>query len=909
MREADNMKKLIKKLRFEATADTHERILGNVLQALEISEQQKSATPKPNIWRIIMKSPVMRIAAVLFLIVGIAVVRWQISGKPEHMSPNFSIFISTACAAEQTFFTGDNIVHITHEITLYPNTGAPDLAKKLDELIESNFVLSKNLAFMRGWFSSHASLPVYSLKPNGEYQWYTLELTGIADKAAVIQEHIWYDPDTGYFVRAFMQEAQLIFAIGYDGAAVYMTEAWDNGKFEIRREPITEEFSLPENPAEFLGISASFQGSMDKMNLPPIEEQSREQLADGRWLRVFKLRWPGTDAYHIFKVDVDDNTIEQIESVAYGWTIQQIRRISSNTVEAPGFSWNLAELAGQSSPLEPEVIITEGVTPVTPQQMADSAQVETYVLGSKPDWIKEQKCVILSDKVSPYGAAYVVFCSTNDGRCVAISQGRTVHHYISGLLNMSNQAGLRWFPNYMSQNRFKVHDVSTLGRIVGIAILTAVSDLTDDTGSKLWSSDALFKQIGFEPLPDYRIYMLDSPTDAYSSITFNGKFSDAEVRELIENLIPTRLYQSPDEAKDWYAKIDPGSVVYQGFKPGVFLKEWLVLGPIPVFDGSVSNADMFADGASQTAAFDREEFDIHTFQPVVSIDGKLYYWEKYSSGAEIIEFAWLYGYHGFADAYARAQIEMEEDTPVLLAIGDDDRIKVWLNDQLVHEDRDGGNLEVDKALVPVTLRKGLNDLILKVQNGIFEWEFSVRIFEADYDPATDVKKPDLESVTYPGLAQGEFMKEWLLLGPVPDGEGVEPKASFERDYLQSLETFQPVVKIDGIDYQWAYHRAYTGIIDLRRFWRNEPSTEKVSGYAWAQIDMPQETEALLGFGTDDAGRAWLNGELILDSWTDRGAFPDHDRVKVVFREGPNQLVIKVYNNLRNWKFCCRLLEK
>ena len=74
MRDADNMKKLIKKLRFEATADTHERILGNVLQALEISEQQKSAGQQPNIWRIIMKSPVTRIAAVLFLIVGISVV-------------------------------------------------------------------------------------------------------------------------------------------------------------------------------------------------------------------------------------------------------------------------------------------------------------------------------------------------------------------------------------------------------------------------------------------------------------------------------------------------------------------------------------------------------------------------------------------------------------------------------------------------------------------------------------------------------------------------------------------------------------------------------------------------------------------------------------------------------------------
>jgi hypothetical protein len=406
--------------------------------------------------------------------------------------------------------------------------------------------------------------------------------------------------------------------------------------------------------------------------------------------------------------------------------------------------------------------------------------------------------------------------------------------------------------------------------------------------------------------------MLHSPTDAYFSITFNGKFSDAEVRELIENLIPTRLYQSPDEAKDWYAKIDPSSVVYKGFESGEFLKDWLILGPIPVFGDDVSDADKFADEPTQMVVFDENKFDIHTFEPVVSIDGKRYYWEKYSSGAEIIEFAWLYGYHGFADAYARAQIEMEEDTPVLLAIGDDDRIKVWLNGELVHEDRPGGTLEVDKALVPVTLRKGLNDLILKVQNGIFEWEFSLRIFDADYDPTANVKEANLSSVTYPGLVQGEFMKEWLLLGPIPAGEGVpsnaESKAAFERDYLPSLENFEPVVRIEDVDYQWVPHRAYTGIIDLRRFWRDEPSTEKVSGYAWAQVDMPEEREALLGFGTDDAGRVWLNGELIVDSWADRGAFPDHDRVKVTFKEGPNQLVIKVYNNLRNWKFCCRLLE-
>jgi hypothetical protein len=906
-RERRQLETFLKGSEFKTSWEKDQQVLERALDRFRRNKQNMNPV---SLWRFIMKSHVTRVAAVLLLIVGIAVLKWQISDKSNNQTSPSTIFslINTACAAEQALFTSDRIVHITHEITLYPNADVPDIEAQLDELIESNFTLNRNLAFMRAWFSSHASLPVHSLKADGGYQWHTLELTGIGDKASVIQEHIWYDPEAGCFVRAFMQEAQLIFAVSYDGTAVYMTEALDNGKFEIRRESITEKFKLPENPAEILGISASFQGSMDKMNLPPIEEESREKLPDGTELRVYKLRWPGTDAYHLFKVDDNDNTIEQIESVAYEKRIQHIERILTDSVDAPGFSWNLAELAGTSTPAQPEVFVAEGIMPVTPQQMADQAQVETYVLGSTPDWIKEQKLVIMSDKASPFGAGYVVFCSTNDGRCVAISQGRTVHQYISGILNMSNQAGLRWFPNYVSKNRFKVHDAATLGRIVGVAILTALSDFTNDTGTKLWSSDALFKQIGFEPLPYYQLYMLHSPTDVYFNITFNGNFTDAEVRELIENLIPARSYQSPDEAKDWYAKIDPGSVVYKGFESGEFLKDWLILGPVPVFDESVSNADRFDDGASQMAAFDRSMIDINTFEPTVTIDGKQYYWEKYSSGAEILEFAWLFGYHGFADAYARAQIEMEEDTPVLLGVRGDDRFKVWLNGELVYELRSGGTMDVDKALLPVTLRKGLNDLILKVQNGIFEWEYAVRIFEADYDPATDIKKPNLDSVTYPGLVQGECMKDWLLLGPVPDANGVDPKTAFERDYLPSLETFQPVVSIDGTDYEWAVHRAYTGIIDLRRFWPDEPSTEHVSCYAWAQVDMPKQTDALLGFGTDDAARVWLNGELILDSWTDRGAFPDHDRVKVTFEEGPNQLVIKVYNNLRNWKFCCRLLE-
>jgi len=78
MREAENMKKLIKKLRFEAPADTHERILGNVLEALEISEQQKSALGRPNIKGTIMKNPISKLAAAAVIIIGVLIGLWAI---------------------------------------------------------------------------------------------------------------------------------------------------------------------------------------------------------------------------------------------------------------------------------------------------------------------------------------------------------------------------------------------------------------------------------------------------------------------------------------------------------------------------------------------------------------------------------------------------------------------------------------------------------------------------------------------------------------------------------------------------------------------------------------------------------------------------------------------------------------
>ena len=67
MRPSDNIEKLIKKLRYKTSAETHDKVLGNVLQALD--EKEKVGATTPDTWRIIMKSPITKIAIAAVIII------------------------------------------------------------------------------------------------------------------------------------------------------------------------------------------------------------------------------------------------------------------------------------------------------------------------------------------------------------------------------------------------------------------------------------------------------------------------------------------------------------------------------------------------------------------------------------------------------------------------------------------------------------------------------------------------------------------------------------------------------------------------------------------------------------------------------------------------------------------------
>jgi len=82
MKPMDNMEEEIKKnLNFTASVKMRDRILDDILQAKDKSRKEKSATSEPNIGRIIMKSPITKLAAAAVIIIAVLDSIYLITGK------------------------------------------------------------------------------------------------------------------------------------------------------------------------------------------------------------------------------------------------------------------------------------------------------------------------------------------------------------------------------------------------------------------------------------------------------------------------------------------------------------------------------------------------------------------------------------------------------------------------------------------------------------------------------------------------------------------------------------------------------------------------------------------------------------------------------------------------------------
>jgi len=162
-----------------------------------------------------------------------------------------------------------------------------------------------------------------------------------------------------------------------------------------------------------------------------------------------------------------------------------------------------------------------------------------------------------------------------------------------------------------------------------------------------------------------------------------------------------------------------------------------------------------------------------------------------------------------------------------------------------------------------------------------------------------------------------WIRTWQLCGPIPLGpisettSEVQHLPGFEKDYLrghggEAYPTAEPgaVITFNGGSAECIIYTSQDSVIDLDEAVSKQ---ENVLAYASCEIVSPQDRVCLLSIGSNDGGRAWLNGEQIWDYPEPRGLVPDDDAIPVLLQKGKNTLVLKIEERGNQWGFCVRFL--
>jgi hypothetical protein len=90
--------------------------------------------------------------------------------------------------------------------------------------------------------------------------------------------------------------------------------------------------------------------------------------------------------------------------------------------------------------------------------------------------------------------------------------------------------------------------------------------------------------------------------------------------------------------------------------------------------------------------------------------------------------------HDQVVAYARAEIYVKQTQDVLLKLGSDDGVMVWLNGKKTHENRVWRRVTADEDVVQATLQAGTNVVLMKIIQGGTTFGYCMRITDLDGAP-------------------------------------------------------------------------------------------------------------------------------------------------------------------------------
>ena len=166
-----------------------------------------------------------------------------------------------------------------------------------------------------------------------------------------------------------------------------------------------------------------------------------------------------------------------------------------------------------------------------------------------------------------------------------------------------------------------------------------------------------------------------------------------------------------------------------------FIKEWLLLAPIPL-----------AENQSAVDALGKEQIPGEAqlrprAEDKVTVGGQELTWKEYQVKEYFFDFNDFLGAQtensvGYAVCYVRAPEQMQG---ILLRIGSDDQAKVYLNGQEILQQDLARPLRKDDDTAEVTLRAGVNVLVFKVINEKRNWSGCARFTDRDGNVLRDLQ--------------------------------------------------------------------------------------------------------------------------------------------------------------------------
>ena len=207
----------------------------------------------------------------------------------------------------------------------------------------------------------------------------------------------------------------------------------------------------------------------------------------------------------------------------------------------------------------------------------------------------------------------------------------------------------------------------------------------------------------------------------YSLETIMNKYRE-KIRDYLD--VKQRLLRSLNKF-DGGEKLLPGKAVRLAITklPGNYFREWLMINPLPNSDKKDnSEIDYLKVIGGEENATPRVTQEFY-------YDSVKYRWRRVvTEYPDIVNLSEIYPNNGEDKVmYAFANIDVDNDTTVAATAGCANGIKVFINGKEAYSAEGNGRIIPDKFRFPLALKKGRNNLMLKISAVNKSWGFTFRL--------------------------------------------------------------------------------------------------------------------------------------------------------------------------------------